>query len=80
MSTETTEISQAPTAENAPPVPFMAGTFALYHTPDGGIMLVTETPDQGVQKKLIPAAMVKMAMGGGGMAGSMMRKMFGRGE
>lgn len=59
------------------PEPMIAGTFALYQTPDGGMILVTDVKDRGVEQKIIPPALVKMVMGGGGPMGKLARKMFG---
>jgi hypothetical protein len=47
------------------PEPMLAGTFALYEDGQGGFVLVTDTEDHGEQRKHIPAALVKMATGGG---------------
>ena len=48
------------------PVPMCAGTFAIYEDGLGGFMLVTDMPNHGgVAKRHIPAALVKMATGGG---------------
>jgi hypothetical protein len=64
-----------------PHEPILAGTFALYVTPEGGFVLVTETSQRGTEHHVMPAAMVKMAKsiggGGGGPFGSMIRKMMG---
>jgi hypothetical protein len=59
------------------PNPLMAGTFALYETPNGGVMLVTDVEGRGVERREFPPALVKLAMGGGGPMGRTMRKMFG---
>lgn len=63
--------------------PMLAGTFALYQTSDGGLMLVTETPQQGVTRRAVPGAMVKLAMkmaeGGGGPMGAILRRAMGGG-
>lgn len=51
------------------PAPLAQGTFALYATPEGALVLVTDIPDRGVERNVLPAAMVKAAMtmiGGGG--------------
>lgn len=64
---------EAPTV----PEPMMAGTFALYETPQGGIVLVTDVAGRGVERREFPPALVKMAMGGGGFMGSKLRGMFG---
>lgn len=66
--------------ELAPHAPILAGTFALYQTPEGGFMLVTES-ERGIEYHHLPAAMVKlakqMAGGGGGAVGGLMRRMMG---
>lgn len=56
--TETT--AQAPPA--GAPTPFMKGIFALYETPDGGI-LISYRPDDATadQHQYIPAALVSLA-------------------
>lgn len=46
------------------PVPVIAGTFALYEDGQGGYVLVTNT-QTGEDRRHIPAALVKMATGGG---------------
>jgi len=80
----TTQVeNQAP--EQAGPVPFLRGKFALYHTPDGGIHIAyrpvpteldREPEDQHIQ---IPAMVVALAqqMQDGKMPGPLqMVKMF----
>lgn len=52
------------------PVPALAGTFAIYETPDGGYLLVTET-DRGIDRKHIPGKLIRLATKGP------MSKMFG---
>jgi hypothetical protein len=76
------DMPELPAELVAQPVePMMAGTFALYATPDGGLMLVTETPEHGVVRRGVPGSMVKMATklaeGGGGPMGALFRKMMG---
>lgn len=51
--------------------PLMAGTFALYQTPDGGFMLVTDIPGRGIEKRHVPGKMVRLVTSGVGA------KMFG---
>jgi hypothetical protein len=63
--------------ETTTPIPLMAGTFALYETPHGGIVLVTDVAGRGVERREFPPALVKMATGGGGFMGSKLRGMFG---
>lgn len=57
----------APGADVAPtgPAPLAAGTFAIYEDGQGGYVLVTDMPGSGVQRKHIPAALVKLVTGGG---------------
>lgn len=69
-----TALEQAPDA----PEPLIAGTFAIYPRPDGGLELVTDVEGRGVESKTIPAALVKMAAGGGGPLGKMLGRMFGQ--
>src|SRR3954469_16701086 len=47
------------------PTPVIAGTFAVYEDGRGGYVLVTDTAQYGTDRRHIPAAMVKMASGGG---------------
>lgn len=49
----------------AEPTPVIAGTFAIYEDGHGGFVLVTDTVQHGTDRRHIPAAMVKMATGGG---------------
>lgn len=73
MSTDST-----PTVElDTIPQPLLAGTFAIYPTPEGGIVLVTDVEGRGIERRSIPAGVVKMLNGGGGPVGGMLRKMFG---
>lgn len=78
---EQSELPPELTDIRTPLEPMLAGTFALYQTPDGGLMLVTETPEQGVVRRAVPGSMVKMGMklaeGGGGPMGALFRKMVG---
>ena len=57
--------------------PMIAGTFALYVRPDGGLELVTDVEGRGVEKKTIPAALVKAFTSGKGPLAGMMHRMFG---
>lgn len=50
-------------AVTAPPVPSLAGTFAIYEEPDGAFVLVTETTQHGRMVKRIPAMAVKLMSG-----------------
>lgn len=49
----------------AGPTPVLAGTFAIYEDGKGGYVLVTDTVQHGEDRRHIPAAMVKLATGGG---------------
>lgn len=49
----------------APPVALFEGTFAIYPDGQGGYVLVTDTAEHGTDRRHIPAAMVKLATGGG---------------
>lgn len=53
------------------PTPLLAGTFAVYQTPDGGFVLVTDIPGRGQETKVIPGKMVRLVTSGVGS------KMFG---
>lgn len=66
----------APADGDAELVPIAAGTFAIYATPDGGYCLVTDIPGQGIQHKVIPGSVVRLASGGGAL-GKMFRRTFG---
>lgn len=62
----------------APPAPLLAGTFALYETPDGGFCLVTDVPGRGVEQRIVSGKLVRMLTSGKGAG--MLGKMFGLGE
>jgi hypothetical protein len=49
-------------AEPDPPTPVVSGSFAIYEGARGEIVLVTEIPGRGVERKVFPKALVKMAM------------------
>lgn len=70
MSTE-----MVPTSDDANPLPTLAGTFAIYDDGHGGFVLVTDVGGD-VTRKHIPAAIVKMATGGG-VLGGQLRKLMG---
>lgn len=72
-------VDEQPATAPAPKEPLMAGTFAIYEHPSGGVVLVTDIAGAGPQTKIIPAAIVKMVQGGGGPVGAAVRKMFGGG-
>jgi len=60
--------------------PFAAGTFALYAAPDGSVVLVTEMPSRGIERNVMPAKLVRLALGfasGRGPASGMLGRMFG---
>ena len=67
-----TDLAEPP----APPQPLIAGTFAIYPRPDGGLELVTDVEGRGIERKTIPGALVKMVMSGKGPVGGMLGKMF----
>lgn len=61
--------------------PTIAGTFALYTDSSGGLVLVTETAEYGVQRQAIPAPMLKLALssvGGMSSAKAKLAAIFGR--
>lgn len=63
--------------------PFVAGTFALYATPKGDVVVVVEHQDGTVTRPVIPKKMVRLALGmiageQKGIAGIIARKL-GRG-
>lgn len=60
------------------PAPLLAGTFVIYATPDGGYVLVTDVEGRGIERKVIPAALVRLAQGGGPF-GRHLSAMFGGG-
>jgi hypothetical protein len=75
------------------PVPLMAGTFALYLSPDGSLMLVTQIPDGpwsadprtagvvGTKHTRVPAGVIRAmsALASGSKLG-VVRAMLGRGR
>jgi len=65
-------------AAEAAPAPMLAGTFALYQSPDGGFVLVTDIPGRGVEQKIIPGKVVKLITSGVGAR--MFGSIFGPGE
>lgn len=65
---------------NGTPTPFAHGTFAIYPTPKGGIMLVLDSPQAGgVSRTEVPAGMIRAlaAFGGGGKFGAI-KALFGK--
>lgn len=74
---EQPETDATPAATGAAgPEALLAGTFALYEDGQGGYVLVTDTVQHGTDRKHIPAALVKMATGGG-IIGRKLAGMFG---
>lgn len=53
--------------------PTFAGTYAVYEDGSGGYMLVTDDMHLGVQRKKIPAALIKM-LDGNGFLGKMLKR------
>jgi hypothetical protein len=43
--------------------PFIAGTFAAYATPEGGVCLVTENPAGDIRRDMFPPRMVRLVLG-----------------
>ena len=64
--------------ERAPaaPAPLIAGTFAIYPRPDGGLELVTDVQGRGVESRTVPAAIVKMVSSGKGPVAGLLGRMF----
>lgn len=62
-------------AEAPQPEPIVAGSFALYPGPRGELVLVTDIPGRGVERKVFPRALVKMMMSG--PLAAMLRKSLG---
>lgn len=49
--------------ESAPePAPLVSGSFAIYEGPKGAVILVTEIPGRGIERKVFPGKLVAMAM------------------
>ncbi len=55
------EAQEPDTGAGAEVAPMLAGKFAIYEDGKGGFILMTETEGHGVQRKHIPAALVKLA-------------------
>ena len=51
--------TETPPTESGSPEPFMQGTFALYETPDGGMVLSYFSEMTGQQQQVIPPFLVK---------------------
>lgn len=60
------------------PDPFLAGTFAMYSAPDASIVIVTEIPGRGVERRDVPAHVVRLAIGAASGSGSLMGRLFNR--
>ena len=59
-----------PMPAGAPPVPIVTGTFAIYEDGCGGLVAVVERPGCPVERKHVPAQLIKMARRfGGGLLG-----------
>jgi hypothetical protein len=71
------EIAEQGGADN--PEPMAAGTFCMYATPDGGMMMVTSVaeghPMAGVRRTKVPPGMIRAitVLSGGGSIGSAIR-------
>ena len=74
-SAEKTESTSGSTTD-----PILAGTFAVYTAPDGGYVLVTDIPGQGVTHKHLPGALVRMVTGDGIMGRTMSKFLGGGGN
>lgn len=66
-----------PEAPPAAPAPLIAGTFAIYARPDGGMELVTDVQGRGVERRTVPAAIIKMVASGKGPVAGLLGRMFG---
>lgn len=56
--------------------PFAAGTFAMYAAPDGSVILVTDVAGRGVERNVLPARLVRLAMGMAGGKRGMLGRLF----
>lgn len=63
------ETDQAPTL-------LIGGTFAIYHTQEGALVLVTDVEGRGTERRKVPPALVKMMLTGRGPFAAMAKKMF----
>jgi hypothetical protein len=68
-----------PTPEQGPLL-LGAGTYALYRSPDASIVMVTTDQDGKASHRRIPGALVKIALGGGGLVGQKIRSMLSGGD
>lgn len=64
IATEEEQAAAMDEAGEEQAAPLFAGTFAVYQTKKGALVLVTEIPGRGVERKVFPAAMIKLAMSG----------------
>jgi hypothetical protein len=64
---------KANTMDPSHPLPLIEGSFALYIGPKKQLILVTETPDRGVERKVFPFRLVKF------LAGATIRRMIDKG-
>lgn len=58
--------------------PMLAGTFAIYPTPDGGFALVTDIIGRGQERRIVSGKMVKLVTSG--IGARMFGGLFGPGE
>lgn len=73
------DIAELLAAYRGRPDPFLAGTFAMYSAPDGSIVIITEIPGRGVERRDVPGNFVRLALGAAaGKGAGMLGKMFGR--
>ncbi len=70
-------MSEETAVEVAPEGPrlLIGGTFAIYADTAGGLVLVTDVEGRGIERHMVPGALVKMMTGNSPMA-RMVRKMF----
>ncbi len=57
-----TDTEQTPAPAAAPPRPFLAGTFALYRTPKGEVVVSVFTEMTGDRQMKVPRLMVRKAI------------------
>jgi len=64
----------------AGPAPIVAGTFAVYADPSGGMVLVTDVAGRGIERRAVPATIVRLVTHGDmpGPVGAILRKALGR--
>lgn len=56
--------------------PFAAGTFAMYAAPDGSVVLVTDVAGRGVERNVLPAKLVRLALGMASGRGGILGRLF----